>query len=117
MDTTCRRCGRLVPPGQMESQYDEYAAILARQLEPGMPDDLPRNVASATEAWRCSRCERWICNDCILPIILASRARKMRHKRCGGVFLAPDAPNWIGTRGQRAVRPGSWRARFGIEAS
>jgi hypothetical protein len=80
-------------------------------------NDVARNLASAMEAWQCTRCQRWISNDCILPFVTASRARKMRHKTCGGIFLAPDAPNWVGLQGQRAVAPGSWRARFGIETS
>jgi hypothetical protein len=38
----------------------------------------------------------------------------MRHRDCGGVFKAPDAPSWIGVIGQRPVPSGSWRARFGV---
>jgi hypothetical protein len=114
MNTKCGRCGRPVPPDQMESRYD---AIVAGLGGAGRLDEQARNVASAMEAWQCARCERWICNDCILPFVIASRARKMRHQTCGGIFLAPDAPSWVGMKGQRAVAPGSWRARFGIETS
>ena len=112
MDTTCARCGHPVPPDQMESKYE---AIMETLGASGPLAEQARNVASAMEAWQCARCRRWICNNCILPFVISSRARKMRHKTCGGIFLAPDAPNWIGTRGQVAVAPGSWRARFGIE--
>ena len=112
MPTNCGRCGRVVPPDQMESKYDAIARGMGAL---GPLDDQIRGVASAIEAWRCARCGRWICNDCILPFVIRSRARKMRHRSCGGIFLAPDASSWIGLQGQRAVPAGSWRARFGIE--
>jgi hypothetical protein len=114
MDTMCGRCGRPVPPDQMESSYD---AIVEGLGGPAPFEEVVHNVASAIAAWQCARCGRWICNDCILPFVISSRARKMRHKTCGGIFLTPDAPNWVGLVGQRAVAPGSWRARFGIETS
>ncbi|WKX11568.1 hypothetical protein [Streptomyces sp. NL15-2K] len=89
--------------------------------EPSLPDDPleehTRNLLSATEAWQCDRCGRWICNDCILPLVIRSRARRMRHRGCGGVFKAPDAPPWIGVVGQRPVPSGSWKARFGIRTA
>jgi hypothetical protein len=114
MNTTCGRCGRPVPPEEMESRYD---AMMAGLGPASTLDEHVRSVASAMEAWRCIRCDRWICNDCILPFVIASRARKMRHKTCGGIFLAPDAPRWVGLTGQRPAATGSWRARFGIETS
>lgn len=114
MNTECGRCGRRVPPDQTKSRYD---AIVTELGAVGQLDEQARNVASAMEAWKCDRCGRWICNECILPFVIRSRARKMRHKTCGGIFLAPDAPGWVGRKGQRAVAPGSWKARFGIETS
>ncbi len=78
-------------------------------------DDTTHNMASVAQAWRCDQCGRWICNDCILPFVIKTRGRRMRHKGCGGVFRAPDSPSWIGVTGQRAVTAGSWKSRFGIE--
>jgi hypothetical protein len=100
----------------MESKHRALTEQLWGGSSPsaGPLDDTARNLSSAMEAWRCDRCGRWICNECILPFVIKSRARKMRHRDCGGIFKAPDAPAWIGIDGQRAVAPGSWRARFGI---
>lgn len=102
----------------MDHKHETVKGRLGESALPDNPlEDHTRNLLSATEAWQCDRCRRWICNDCLLPLVIRSRARRMRHRGCGGVFVAPDAPSWIGVIGQRPVPSGSWRARFGIRTA
>lgn len=112
---SCGICLQPIPPVQMEPKHETLSERWKDSSPPDNPlEDHARNVLSAMEAWQCERCRHWICNDCILPHVIRSRARRMRHRGCGGVFKAPDAPSWVGVIGQRPVPSGSWRARFGI---
>jgi hypothetical protein len=121
----CAICARVVPPRQMASGIEAVRAELGIEVDEQERldeadtrlDQTVHATLSATQAWQCDRCGRWICNDCILPFVLKSHGRRMRHRTCGGVFKAPDSPSSIGVRGQRPVASGSWRSRFGIRTT
>jgi len=91
----CTLCSKQIPEFEMTSRKDIFETLGVGDADDSPIDNLFRSMGSATQAWKCNRCGKWICNACVCNIVIKQGGNQqnvgqIEHLGCGGMFKAPS---------------------------
>ena len=91
----CTHCGKQIPEEEMTSRNKVLDLLGVGDADNSPIDNLFRTFAGATQAWKCTRCSKWICNACVCDKVIKQsamqqKADQIEHKGCGGMFKVPS---------------------------